>query len=118
MEFATSSAHTAYDSPSSLVSSPMSEHVSRTPPTSEMDPEVHLRNMEEELIQNRLRTDRIEATLQAILNKLDTSQHGMQDMCSDMGELTREEGLSYAVCAEEVANSKSLSPIPNAPMVT
>ena len=35
--------------------------------------------MEEELIQNQLRTDRIEATLQAILNKLDTSQHGMQD---------------------------------------
>ena len=50
----------------------MLEHVSHTPPTSEMDPEVHLRNMEEELIQNQLRTDRIEATLQAILNKLDT----------------------------------------------
>ena len=44
-----------------------------------MDPEVHLRNMEEELIQNQLRTDRIEATLQAILNKLDMSQHGIQD---------------------------------------
>ena len=57
----------------------MSEHVSCAPLTSKMDPEVHLRNMEEELIQNRLRTDRIEATLQAILNKLDTSQHGMQD---------------------------------------
>ena len=39
-------------------------------------------------------------------------------MCSDMGELTREEGLLYAVCAEEVVNSESLSPIPNAPMVT
>ena len=38
-------------------------------------------------------------------------------MCSNMGELTREEGLSYAVCAEEIANFKSLSPIPNAPMV-
>ena len=57
----------------------MSEHVSRTPLISEMDPEVHLRNMEEELIQNQLRTDEIEANLQAILNKLDTSQHGMQD---------------------------------------
>ena len=57
----------------------MSEHVSRAPPTSEMDPEVCLRNMEAELIQNRLRTHRIEATLQAILDKLDTSQHGMQD---------------------------------------
>ena len=47
-----------------------------------MDPEVCLRNMEEELIQNRLRTDRIEAALQAILNKLDASRHGeniMQD---------------------------------------
>ena len=73
LEFATSSAHTAYDSPSSLVSSPMSEHVSHAPPTSKMDPEVCLSNMEEELIQNQLRTDRIEAALQAILNKLDTS---------------------------------------------
>ena len=43
---------------------------------------------------------------------------GAQDTCSDMGELTREEGLPYAVCAEEVVNSESLSPIPNAPMVT
>ena len=73
LEFTTSSAHTAYNSPSSLVSSPMSEHVSRAPLTSKMDPEVHLMNLEEELIQNQLRTDRIEAALQAILNKLDTS---------------------------------------------
>ena len=43
---------------------------------------------------------------------------GAQDTCSDIGELTREEGLSYAVCVEEVANSELLSPIPNAPMVT
>ena len=42
---------------------------------------------------------------------------GAQDTCSNMGE-TREEGLSYAVCAEEVANPELLSPIPNAPMVT
>ena len=35
------------------LTSPMSEHVSRAPPTSKMDPEVHLRNMEEELIQNQ-----------------------------------------------------------------
>ena len=40
---------------------------------------------------------------------------GAWDTCSDMGELTREEGLLYAVCA---ANSELLSPIPNAPMVT
>ena len=39
-------------------------------------------------------------------------------MCSNMGELTREEGLLYAVCMEEVANSELLSLIPNAPMVT
>ena len=39
-------------------------------------------------------------------------------MCSDIGGLTREEGLSYAVCVEEVVNSKSLSLIPNVPMVT
>ena len=51
-EFITSSTHTAYNSPSSLVSSPMLEHMSHIPPTSEMDPEVCLRNMEEELTQN------------------------------------------------------------------
>ena len=73
MEFATSSVHTVYDSPSSLVSSPMSEHVSHVPPTSEMDLEVCLRNMEEELTWNQLKTDQIEAALQSILNKLDTS---------------------------------------------
>ena len=60
----------------------MLEHMSHAPPTSKMDPEVCLRNMEEELIQNRLRTDKIEAALQAILNKLDTSPHGMQDSLS------------------------------------
>ena len=54
-----------------------------------MDPEVCLRNMEEELIQNRLRTNRIEATLQPILNKLDTSQHGKQD------------GLSFGIAEPE-----------------
>ena len=41
---------------------------------------------------------------------------GARDTCSDMGELTREEGLLYAVCAEEVANSELLSLIPNAPI--
>ena len=35
-----------------------------------------------------------------------------------MGVLTREEGLSYAVCTEEVVDSELLSLIPNAPMVT
>ena len=39
-------------------------------------------------------------------------------MYSDMGELIREEGLSYAVCAEEVANSESLSLILNVPKMT
>ena len=60
----------------------MLEYTSHIPQTSEMDPQVHLRNMEEELIWNQLKTDRIEAALQAILNKLGTSQHGeniMQD---------------------------------------
>ena len=38
-------------------------------------------------------------------------------MCSNMGELIREEGLLYAVCAEEVVNLKLLSLIPNAPIV-
>ena len=81
-EFATSSVHTAYDSPSSLVSSHMSEHVSHTPPTSEMDLEVCFRDMEEELMWNQLKTDRIEAALQAILNKLDVprcNENAMQD---------------------------------------
>ena len=35
-----------------------------------------------------------------------------------MGELTRGEGLLYAVCMGEVVNSESLSPTLNAPMVT
>ena len=39
-------------------------------------------------------------------------------MYSDMGELIREEGLSYAVCVEEVVDSESLSLILNVPMVT
>ena len=43
---------------------------------------------------------------------------GMQDTCSDMGELIREGGLLYAVCVEEVVNFELLSLIPNAPMVT
>ena len=51
----------------------MLEYASHIPPTSEMDLEVCLRNMEEELIQNWLKTDRIEAALQAILNKLGAS---------------------------------------------
>jgi hypothetical protein len=36
-----------------------------------MDPNDRLRNMEEELTQNRLKTDAIEAALQNILAKLD-----------------------------------------------
>ena len=43
---------------------------------------------------------------------------GTWDTYSNMGELTREEGLLYAVCMEGVVNSESLSPILNAPMVT
>ena len=89
----------------------MLEYTSHIPPTSEMDPQVHLRNMEEELIQNQLKTDRIEAALQAILNKLGTSQHGeniMQDspsvgiaepenMLESDGGKVEEEGASKLV---------------------
>ena len=72
--------HTAYNGPSSLISSPMSEHMSHVPPTSKMDPEVHLRNMGEELVWNQLKTDRIKAALQAILNKSDMSWCGKNIM--------------------------------------
>jgi hypothetical protein len=42
-----------------------------TPPISVMDPNDCLQNMEEELTQNRLKTDAIEAAFQNILAKLD-----------------------------------------------
>ena len=71
-----------------------------------MDPEVHLRNMEEELIQNRLRTDKIEANLQAILNKLDTSQHGMQD------------GLSFGIAELEKMLESNSGKVEGAPKLT
>jgi hypothetical protein len=49
----------------------MSELPLPTPPISVMDLNDRLRNMEEELTQNRLKTDAIEAALQNILAKLD-----------------------------------------------
>ena len=70
----------------------MSEHVFHAPLTSKMDPEVCLRNMGEELIQNQLKTDRIEAALQAILNKLDASRHGENIM---------QDGLSFGIVEPE-----------------
>ena len=91
----------------------MSEHVSHAPPTSKMDPEVRLRNMEEELIQSQLRTDRIEATLQAILNKLDTSQHGIQDGLSfGIAELEKmsESGSGKMEGAPKLANVRPAIP--------
>jgi hypothetical protein len=69
-----SSAHSAYDSPSSFVELSTSELPISTSPISVMDPNDHLWNMEEELTRNRLKTDAIEAALQNILAKLDAPQ--------------------------------------------
>ena len=80
-------------------------------PNTEMDLEVLLRNMEEELIQNWLKTDRIEAALQVILNKLGASQHGenimkngpsvgiaeLENMLESNGRKVEEKGASKLV---------------------
>ena len=69
-EIATSSVHTADDCPSSYIRLPISELSSHTPLTAEMNSEDHLRAMEEELMKHRMKSDAIEISLQAILDKL------------------------------------------------
>jgi hypothetical protein len=77
------SAHIAYYSPSSFVELSMSELPLPTPPISVMDPNDRLWNMEEELTQNQLKTDMIEAALENILAKLDAPQGNENAMYED-----------------------------------
>ena len=69
-EIATSSTHTADDCPSSYIGLPISELSSDTPLTTEMNLEDRLQAMEEELMKHRMKSDAIEISLQAILDKL------------------------------------------------
>ena len=69
-EFATSSAHTADDCPSSYIRLPILELSSDTPLTAEMTSEDRLWAMEEELMKHQMKADAIEISLQAILDKL------------------------------------------------
>ena len=70
LEFATSSAHTADDCPSSYIGPPIPEIPSDTPLTAEMTLEDRLWAMEEELMKHQMKSDAIEISLQAILDKL------------------------------------------------
>ena len=69
-EFATSSMHTADDCPSSYIGPPILELPSGTPPTTKMTLEDCLQAMEEELMKHQMKSDVIEISLQAILDKL------------------------------------------------
>ena len=62
--------HTADDSPASYIGLPILELPSNTPPTTEMNLEDCLWAMEEELMKHWLKSDAIEISLQAILDKL------------------------------------------------
>jgi hypothetical protein len=90
-----SSAHSAYDSPSSFVELSMSELPISASPISVMDPNDRLWNMEEELTRNRLKTDAIEAALQNILAKLDALR---------VNEMHEEPSSGRAELAEEAEN--------------
>ena len=72
-ELATSSTHTADDCPSSHIGLPILELPSDTSPTTEMSSEDHLQAMEEELMKHQMKSDAIEISLQAILDKLNIS---------------------------------------------
>ena len=70
LEFATSSMPTADDCPSSYIRLPILELSSDTPLTAEMTSEDRLHTMEEELMKHRMKSNVIEISLQAILDKL------------------------------------------------
>ena len=69
-EFATSSMHTADDCPSSYIGLPILELPSNTPLTAKMTLEDRLWAMEEELMKHQMKSNAIEISLQAILDKL------------------------------------------------
>ena len=70
LEITTSSMHTADDSPSSYIRLHILELPSDTPLTTKMNLEDCLWAMEEELMKHQMKSDAIEISLQAMLDKL------------------------------------------------
>ena len=87
--------HTADNCPSSYIGLPISELSSNTPPTAEMNSEDHLWAMEEELMKHRMKSDMIEISLQAILDKLNIlpRKEDVMQSESDFGKPESEECL-------------------------
>ena len=94
-EFATSSAHTADDCPSSYIGLPIPELSSDTPLTTKMTSEDHLWAMEEKLMKHQMKSDVIEIPLQAILDKLNIlpRKEDVMQSESDFGKPESEDGL-------------------------
>ena len=101
-EITTSSAHTADDCPSSYIRLPILELPSDTPPTTKMTSEDHLWAMEEELMKHQMKSDVIEISLQAVLDKLNILPRKEDIMQSelDFGKLESEDGLRDTVVGE------------------
>ena len=95
LEFATSSMHTADDCPSSYIGLAIPELSSKTPLTTKMTSEDHLRAMEEELMKHRIKSDVIEISLQAILDKLNIlpRKEDVMQSKSDFGKPESKDGL-------------------------
>ena len=87
--------HTADDCPSSYIGLPILELSSDTPPTTEMNSEDNLWAMEEELMKHQMKSDVIEISLQAILDKLNILPRREDVMQSelDFGKPESEERL-------------------------
>ena len=94
-EIVTSSTDTADDCPSSYIRLPISELSSDTPPTAEMNLEDCLWAMEEELMKHWMKSDAIEISLQAILDKLNIllRKEDIMQSESDFGKLESKECL-------------------------
>ena len=94
-EIVTSSAHTADDCPSSHIGLPISELSSDTHPTAKMNSEDRLWAMEEELMKYRIKSNAIEISLQAILDKVNIlpRKEDVMQSESDFGKPESEEGL-------------------------
>ena len=95
LEFATSSAHTADDCPSSYIGLPILELPSNTPLTAEMTSEDCLWAMKEELMKHQMKSNVIEISLQAILDKLNVlpRKEDVMQSESDFGKPESEDGL-------------------------
>ena len=94
-EFATSSIHTADDCPSSYIGLPIPELSSDTPLTAKMTSEDCLQAMEEKLMKHQMKSDAIEISLQAILDKLNILPRKEDVMQSelDFRKLESKDGL-------------------------